>query len=69
MIIALTVFLIVLGSFFVCLGMLFINYNLSPMKKIVDKQYVYKNNKLGFQVMIPGLVLMVLSCIIFINNR
>lgn len=69
MIIALTVFLIILGLFFVCLGMLFVNYNLSPMKIIVDKQYVYKNNKLGFQVMLPGVVLIVLSCIIFINNR
>jgi len=69
MIIALTVFLIVLGSFFVCLGMLFINYNISPMKIIVDREYVYKNNKLGFQVMLPGLVLIVLSCIIFVNNR
>lgn len=69
MIIALTIFLILLGSFFVCLGMLFINYDLSPMKIIVDKEYVYKSNKLGFQVMLPGLVLIVLSCIIFINNR
>ena len=51
-----------LGLFFVFLGMLFINYELSPLKKIVDKEYVYKNNRLGVQIMLPGLILMVMSC-------
>lgn len=68
MIIALSLFLIFLGSFFISLGLLFVNYDLSPLKKIVDKEYVYKNNKLGFQIMLPGVVLMGLAYIIASNN-
>jgi len=69
MIIALSIFFILLGLFFVFLGLLFINYNLSPLKKIVDKEYVYKDNKLGIQIILPGLILMAVSCLIIINNR
>lgn len=69
MIIMLFIFFILLGLFFVFLGMLFINYDLSPLKKIVDKEYVYKNNKLGVQIILPGLILMTVSFLIIINNR
>ncbi|SKC79326.1 hypothetical protein SAMN02194393_03285 [Maledivibacter halophilus] len=60
--------LMLLGTFFVFLGLLFINYEMSPLKKIVDREYVYKNNKLGFQVMVPGLILLLLSSWIFMNH-
>lgn len=59
--------LMLLGTFFVFLGLLFINYEISPLKKIVDREYVYKNNKLGFQVMMPGLILVLISSWIFMN--
>lgn len=59
---------IILGLFFVFLGLLFINYELSPLKKIVDKEYVYKDNKLGLQIILPGLILMAISCLIIIRN-
>ncbi|SHK22085.1 hypothetical protein [Paramaledivibacter caminithermalis] len=67
MIRVLFVLLMLLGLFFVSLGLLFINYDISPLKKIVDREYVYNDNRLGFQVMLPGLILMLISSWLFMN--
>ena len=68
MIIAISIFLLILGSVFVSLGLLFINYNISPLKKIIDREYINQNNRLGFQIMLPGAVLIILSYIIAFKN-
>ncbi len=68
MIIALSIFLILLGFVFISLGLLFINYELSPLKKIVDKEYINQNSKLGFQIALPGIVLMILAYRIAVSN-
>lgn len=69
MIFVISIFLIVLGGFFICLGLLFIDHSLSPLKKIVDKEYVYKNNRLAIQIILPGLILIILSSWIIISQR
>lgn len=68
MIIALSIFLLILGSIFISLGLLFINYDISPLKKIIDRDYINQNSKLGFQIMLPGVVLMILASRIAFNN-
>ena len=61
----LAIFLILAGLFFISLGMLFINYNLSPLKIIVKRGDVFLNYKLGFQIILPGFVLLFISILVF----
>lgn len=57
----LALFLILAGLFFISLGMLFVNYKFSPLKIIVNQEDVFVSYKLGFQIIIPGIVLLFLS--------
>lgn len=61
----LAIFLILAGLFFISLGMLFINYNFSPLKLIVSKEDVFVSYKLGFQIVLPGVVLLFISTMVF----
>ncbi|MGB3368271.1 MAG: hypothetical protein WBA54_12325 [Acidaminobacteraceae bacterium] len=61
----LAVFLILAGLFFISLGMLFINYKLSPLKMIVNREDVFVSFKLGFQIILPGFVLLFISILVF----
>ncbi|PAB59862.1 hypothetical protein [Anaeromicrobium sediminis] len=67
MIYVLSLFFVILGALFVSLGMLFVNYELSPLKRIVNKELVYKSNKLGVQVMVPGAILVMMAFWIIIK--
>jgi len=61
----LAIFLILAGLFFISLGMLFINYKFSPLKMIVNKEDVFVSFKLGFQIILPGFVLLAISVMVF----
>lgn len=61
----LTIFLILAGLFFISLGLLFIKHDISPLKIIVNKEDVFVNYKLGFQIILPGIVLLAISVIVF----
>jgi hypothetical protein len=67
MVYGLGVFFVILGLFFISLGMLFVNYELSPLKIIVNKELVYKSNKLGIQVMVPGAILVMMALWIMVK--
>lgn len=58
------VLVIVFGLFFLSLGMLFIKYDLSPLKFIVRTEDVFVNPNFGIKIMIPGFILLYLSTII-----
>ncbi len=53
------------GLFFLALGMLFINYDLSPLKFIVKPEDVFKRPDFGLRIMLPGLILLFLAQVIF----
>ncbi len=53
------------GLFFLALGMLFINYKLSPLKLVVKQEDVFNRPNFGIRIMIPGFLLLYLATIIF----
>lgn len=59
------VLLIVFGIFFISLGMLFISYEKSPLRRFVREEDVFTNFSLGLKIMIPGLILFYLASIVF----
>ena len=65
MVFLLVLFLVIAGLFFISLGLLFINYNSSPLKIIVKKEDVFLSPKLAFQIILPGIVLIAVSVIVF----
>ena len=61
----LAIFLILAGLFFISLGLLFINYRISPLKLIINEEDIFKSYKLGFQIVLPGIVLLFISVLVF----
>lgn len=57
--------LIVMGLFFVTLGLLFIDYNITPLRLFVKKEDVFVNYNLGVQIMIPGCILLFLAGLVY----
>lgn len=68
MLIGLGIFLMILGSFFIALGLLFLNYKLSPLKFFIKESEVYVNVKLAVQIMVPGIVLFWLAFKVMVTS-
>jgi len=67
MFIALGLIVITFGFFFLSLGMLFINYDLSPLKFVVKSEDVFTRYNFGIKIMIPGFILFYLASVIMSN--
>jgi len=64
MFLALGIIVITFGFFFLSLGMLFINYDMSPLKFFVKPEDVFTRYNFGIKIMIPGFILFYLASII-----
>ncbi len=57
----LALLLTVFGLFFISLGLLFINYDWSPFRLVVQREDIFTNVSLGLKIMLPGFILFFLT--------